>query len=150
MPVKAPAWSREEIYYITERGYRLYCEGQLHEAAILFQGLIAIDPDNAYCRKALSAIDISLGRPELAVRHLSVVIARNRFDVEALAARCETLLAMKDLAAARRDLDSLSALPAGLENARRLRLQFLREAESASAAQLPQLPGSRLDNSYGW
>ena len=77
-----------EIYYVAERGYRLY-EGRLREAAILFEGLIVIDPENAYCRKALAAISIGLGQHWLAVRQLSAIIARDPLDTDALARRCE-------------------------------------------------------------
>jgi tetratricopeptide (TPR) repeat protein len=117
-------WSREEVHYIAERGYRLYQEGRLREAAILFAGLIVIDPEDAYCRKALAAISRGLGHHGLAVRHLSVVIERNRKDMDALAGRCEALLAMGDLDAAQRDLNSLAMLAGGSQRVRRLRLQF--------------------------
>jgi predicted Zn-dependent protease len=124
---------------VAERGYLLYREGRLREAGILFQGLIVIDPENAYCRRALAAISIRLGWRRPAIRHLSVLIARDRLDAEAIAARCEALIAEGDLAAARRDLDSLAALPAGVENARRLRLQLLQQSELAPGAAAPQL-----------
>jgi predicted Zn-dependent protease len=113
-------WLSEEVQYVAERGYRLYSEGRLREAAILFKGLVVVDPGNAYCRKALAAISISLGEHGLAARQLSHVLARDPLDVDALARRCETLMAAGDLAAARRDLDALAALPTGVEHARRL------------------------------
>ncbi len=34
-----PGWSREEVYYIAERGYRLYQQGRLLEAGILVKNL---------------------------------------------------------------------------------------------------------------
>jgi tetratricopeptide (TPR) repeat protein len=135
------SWSRDEIYYIAERGYRLYSEGQLHQAAILFEGLIAIDPENAYCRKALGTLGIALGQYRQAVVHLAVAIARDRMDADALAARCEALMAMGDLAAAQRDLASLAVLADGAEHARRLKLQFLHQSGlAANSPEPPQLP----------
>lgn len=53
-------WSREERYYIAERAYRLYLEGFLREAALLFAGLVSIDPNDAYCRQALATIRTAL------------------------------------------------------------------------------------------
>jgi tetratricopeptide (TPR) repeat protein len=147
--VPSAEWSREELYYIAERAYRLYCEGRLHEAGILFEGLATIDPEDAYCRKALAAISIRLGRQDLAVRHLSLIIARDRFDADALAGRCEALIAMNDLDAARRDLDFLFNLPEGIQNARRLRLQLLHQSDLARGAGVPQLPAGPPDNLYG-
>ena len=58
-------WSREEIYYIAERAYRLYRQGKLREAAILFAGLHAADPGNTYCEQALAAIRSGLAQRQL-------------------------------------------------------------------------------------
>src|SRR5215471_10117046 len=136
------AWSKEERYYIAERGYRLYCEGRLPEAGILFEGLVALDPGDAYCHKALAAIHICLGRPELAIQHLDLAIARDRHDAGALAARCEALIIVLDLDSARRDLDSLASIPHGAEDARRLELclQHSKRSIGAPASQLPASP----------
>jgi tetratricopeptide (TPR) repeat protein len=128
---------------VAHRGYLLYREGRLREAAILFQGLIVIDPENAYCRRTLAAISIRLGQHWLAIRHLSMIIARDRLDADAIAARCEALMAAGDFTAARRDLDSLAALPAGAENGRRLRLQLSQQSEFVSGAAAPQLPAGQ-------
>jgi hypothetical protein len=138
--VRKNPWSREEIYCVSERGYRLYREGRVVEAGILFEGLMVIDPENAYCRKALAAISIRLGRQDLAIRHLSAIIARDPLDVDALARRCEMWIILGDLAAAGRDLDSLTALPGGSEHAGRLRLQLLHRTESKPGSGVPQLP----------
>jgi predicted Zn-dependent protease len=132
-------WSREEIYYIAERAHHLYRQGRFDDAGILFEGLTAIDPENMYCRKAMAAVHVALKEYGSALRHLTAVLSRDRFDAVALAGRCEALIAMKDLAAARGDLQRLSALPAGLENSRRLRL-LLYQAELASDAPSQQLP----------
>jgi hypothetical protein len=76
MRVLLAGWSQEEIYYIAERAYRLYLQGRLREAAILFAGLIAIDPENAYCRRALASIRSDL-RQSKAPSQLSVARADN-------------------------------------------------------------------------
>ena len=138
MPV---LWSREEIYFVAERGYRLYLEGQFHPAAILFEGLSSIDPKNAYCRKALGVIAIAMGQSRLAVAHFSAVIAHDRLDLDALAGRCEALLAAGDLPAARRDLASVAVMPGGASHARRLTLQFQQQSEFPTGpSQSSQLP----------
>jgi tetratricopeptide (TPR) repeat protein len=136
---REPVWTREEIYYIAERAHRLYRQGRFDNAGILFEGLTAIDPENVYCRKALAAIYMGLKEHGAAVRHLDAILLRDRFDAEALAGRCEALIAMKVLEAARRDFQSLLALPGGFENARRLRL-LLDQAELAPGARSQQLP----------
>jgi predicted Zn-dependent protease len=139
MPPQLPPWTREEIYHVAERAYRLYRQGRLSDAGILFEGLTAVDPENVYCQRALAAICMGLNQHGAAIRHLDAILGRDRFDVEALAGRCEALIAMKDLAAARRDFETLSTLPAGIENARRLRL-LLEQSEATTGARSPQLP----------
>jgi tetratricopeptide (TPR) repeat protein len=134
-----PAWTREEIYYIAQRAHGLYRQGRFQDAGLLFDGLIAVDPEDLYCRKALAAVYMVMKEHAAAVRHLNVILARDGYDAEALAGRCEALIAMKDLAAARRDFQSLLDLPAGFENSRRLRL-LLDEAELAPGARSQQLP----------
>lgn len=137
-------WSSEEVHYVAERGYRLYMEGRLREAAALFTGLVVVDPGNAYCRKALAAICVGLGEHRLAARHLSVILACDPRDVDALALRCEAMLAAGDLSAARRDFDSLASLPSGFEYARRLRMQLGTAAgiheKAPESSQLPPGP----------
>jgi tetratricopeptide (TPR) repeat protein len=137
-----PAWTREEVYYIAERAHRLYRQGRFHDAGILLDGLIVVDPENLYCRKALAAVCMLLKDHGAAVRHLNAILARDRNDADALAGRCEALIAMKKLAEARRDFQSLSALPYGLENVRRLRLLF-DPAELEPPAGSQQLPQGR-------
>jgi hypothetical protein len=144
MSALLPGWTHEETYYLAERAYRLYREGRLREAAILFEGLAAVDLENLYCRKALAAICMRLDQHDAAVAHLDVVLGRNRFDVEALAGRCEALMTLCDFASAERDLECLAGLPAGRDDARRLRLRLPRSVSS------PQLPDSAPDNLYGW
>jgi len=119
-----PGWSSEEVHYIAERGYQLYREGRLREAAVLFQGLVVVDPENVYCRKALAAISIGLGQHWLAIRHLNEILVRAPRDVDALARRCEALIATGDLLAAQRDFAFLAAHPAGIEHAQRLGMQL--------------------------
>jgi tetratricopeptide (TPR) repeat protein len=144
-------WSREEVYYVAERGYRLYCEGRLHEAAILFAGLVAIDPENAYCRRALAAISSGLGQFGSAIRHRNAILECDHNDMDALAGRCEALMAAGDFRAARRDLDSLAVLPDGAQHASRLRLRFLSQVAFApDDRKSPQLLAGPPDNLVGW
>lgn len=61
-----PAWSPKDVYFIAERAYGLYRQGRLREAAVLFEGLVIVDPENVYCRKALTAVCIGLGEHQFA------------------------------------------------------------------------------------
>ena len=124
-------WSREEVYYIADRGYRLYREGRLHEAAILFTGLVVIDPEDGYCRQALAAISSGLGQHGSAVRHLSAILERHPHNAGMLGRRCEALLAAGDFEAARRDFDLLASLPDSGQHGRRLQARFPAQVEFA-------------------
>jgi tetratricopeptide (TPR) repeat protein len=95
MPPLLTGWTREEIYYVAQRGHRLYREGRLLEAAMLYEGLIAIDPEDAYCRKALAAAYVRLNQYDRAIGHLDAVLAGNPLDAEALRGRTEALTAMR-------------------------------------------------------
>ena len=42
--MRNPNWTEEDIYRIAERGHSLHLQGRYREAAVIFQGLIAVDP----------------------------------------------------------------------------------------------------------
>lgn len=119
-------WSPEEIYYVAERAYGLFREGRVERAAVLLSGLIAVDPANTYCRRALAAMYALKGECGIAVQHLNVILAHHEDDVAALACRCDALLRMHDFERAQKDLERIATLPGGLGPARRLaaRLEF--------------------------
>jgi predicted Zn-dependent protease len=118
------AWTPEDVYLIAESAYELYLEGKIEEAKTIFEGLLAIDPGNSYCRDAMTAILLSLDRPEDAVRHASELLKLVPTHIDALARRCEAYLQLGRLDAAGRDLAALDRLKAGAHRWRmRLRLE---------------------------
>ena len=106
-------WTAEEVYLIAECAYEFYLEGKIEEAAIIFEGLLAVDPNNFYCRDALTAISLSLGQPEDAVAHASALLERVPTHCDALARRCEAYLQLNRMDAAKRDLEALDRVKAG-------------------------------------
>jgi predicted Zn-dependent protease len=123
-------WTLEDVFLMAECAYELYLEGKSEQAAVIFEGLLAIDPSNVYCRDALTAISPSLGRPEDAVAHASRLLAQIPTHFEALARHCEAYLQLNHMDAAMRDLDALDRVRAGtyrrrmalrIQNANRLR-----------------------------
>jgi tetratricopeptide (TPR) repeat protein len=105
-------WTPEDAYLVAESAYELYLEGKIEEAAIIFEGLLAIDPGNSYCCDAMAAISLSLGRPEDTVRHASEALKVAPAHFEALSRRCEAYLQLGRLEAAKRDLAALDQLKA--------------------------------------
>ena len=112
------SWTREEIELVTERAYQLHLQGKNSEAFTIFEGLLAIDPNNLYCLEALAALSLSLGSAEQAVEYSSRALAVLPKHVTALACRCEANLLLNRFAPAQQDLESLKQLRAALHVAR--------------------------------
>jgi tetratricopeptide (TPR) repeat protein len=97
-------WTNEEIYLLADRGYALYRQGRYQEAAVIFEGLTALDPANAYCRTALAAVSMALGNVHRAASELSLILSRNPSNHEARARRCEAYCELRSWKEARQDL----------------------------------------------
>lgn len=142
MSTLASGWSPEDVYLIAARAHALLEQGRLHEAAALFEGLVAIDPGNLYCRHALAAVYLSIGAPKLAIEQLSSALLHSPDDAETLARRCEALLATGETARAEADLAALRRNGGAGQIARlEARLAVVRRASKS-----PQLPQYQADN----
>jgi tetratricopeptide (TPR) repeat protein len=118
-----PGWLPEDIYRIAERGYSLHQQGRYREATTIFDGLVAADPQNSYCRDALAAAWLALGEPQRALEQLDLILKRDSGHLSARARRFEAYLEIGDFAAARADFEILKhLLPA--HEVRRLSLRF--------------------------
>lgn len=101
------SWTEEEIYLLAERGHAFYRQGQYQEAGIIFSALVSVDPLNAYCRIALSALCMLLGDAQRAVNELSIVLQQNPAHHEARARRCEAYCALQNWRESQDDLEIL-------------------------------------------
>ena len=119
--MRNPNWTAEDIYRVAERGHSLHLQGRYREAAIIFQGLIAADPDDRYCREALAAAWLALDEPERAIEQLNVCLQRQPSDLSARVRRVEAFLLAGNVAGAARDYEYLEHLLPSRE-ARRLKL----------------------------
>jgi tetratricopeptide (TPR) repeat protein len=97
-------WTEEEVYLLADRGYAFYRQGCYREAAVVFEGLTALDPLNAYCRTALAAVCLETGDAARAVSELSFLLNLNPADQDARARRCEAYCQMRNWSEAGRDL----------------------------------------------
>jgi tetratricopeptide (TPR) repeat protein len=102
MPEKG--WTPEEIYLLADRGYAFYRQGRYQEAAVVFEGLIELDPLNFYCRTALAAVCLELGDTQRAVQELSILLTQNPAAHDARARRCEAYCELGAWNEARQDL----------------------------------------------
>jgi tetratricopeptide (TPR) repeat protein len=100
-------WTNEDIYLLAERGYGLYRQGFYREAAVLFEGLTAIAPGDAYCRTALAATCLMLGDQQRALKELGTILHQDPSNHDARARRTEVFCDLKQWNDARRDLEIL-------------------------------------------
>jgi Flp pilus assembly protein TadD len=116
-------WTSEDVFLVSDRAYSLFQQGRYREAAVLFEGLVAVDPGNSYCANALAACHYMLGEPQQTVAVLDRFLQVNPNDLEAHSRRCEALLQLGRTNEARQDLEFLNRKGAG-QYSRRLRLLF--------------------------
>jgi tetratricopeptide (TPR) repeat protein len=105
-------WNERSAYVVSERAYLLHTEGRYRESLALFDGLLEMYPDNLYYRDAISALHLSLGNPEEAIRQASNVITSAPTYSYAFVRRCEGYLLLGMGEEARRDVDRLKELQA--------------------------------------
>jgi tetratricopeptide (TPR) repeat protein len=112
MSIVPSGWNEHSAYVVSERAYLLHTEGRYRESLALFEGLLDIYPNNLYYRDAISALHLSLGSPEEAIRHASNVIAAAPNYANAFVRRCEGYLRLGMNEEAKRDVDRLKELQA--------------------------------------
>ena len=119
----ALGWTTEDIFLVSDRAYSLFQQGRYREAAILFEGLVAVDPGNSYCANALAACHYMLGEPQQTVAVLDRFLEVNPNDLEGHSRRCEALLHLGKTNEARQDLEFLNRKGAS-QYSKRLRMLF--------------------------
>lgn len=102
-----PGWTEEDIYRVAKRAHSFYLQGRYDEAGIIFEGLVAIDPANRYCRLALAVLYMTKGKVQQAVAQLSDLLGLYPEEVGARARRCEAYLELGLLKEAEQDWEHL-------------------------------------------
>jgi tetratricopeptide (TPR) repeat protein len=133
MTVRKPDWTEQDVYMIAQRAYSLYLQGRCREAAMIFEGLVAVDPENRYCRDAFAAALMAVGEPEKAVEQLTILLRRESDDLAVRARRLEACLQAGNHTAALADFEALKDL---LPRSEVRRLRFRMEAAAAQPARL--------------
>jgi predicted Zn-dependent protease len=116
-------WTEEDVYLVAERAHALYEQGCYADACTIFEGLLAIDPENAYCREALGAVYLAQGEPARSLAELDRLLASYPGHADARARRCEVLCRLGRFEDAQRELEYLAGAGAAA-HARRLRLML--------------------------
>jgi Flp pilus assembly protein TadD len=97
-------YSEEELFAIANQGYFFFLQGKTEPARVIFEGLVAIDPKNAYYYRALGVIYFRLKELEKAVRQFTYSIRVAPREMSSYINRAEIYMAQKDFGKARDDL----------------------------------------------
>lgn len=98
--------SDEELYAVASQGYFLFLQGKTEAARVVFEGLVALDPKNAYYYRALGAIYWRLDEPAKALKQLGYAIRVAPKEVSSYVNRAEVYVAQGQFELAREDLSA--------------------------------------------
>lgn len=125
-------YREEELQAFAEIGYAYFAQGKYDQAAILFDGLCAIDPRNNYPRKALGAVALAQAQHQAALSHFDEAVRLDGDDAEAYLGRAEANLGLGKRKDAEADLQR--ARKCGQESAPgRRAAAFLKALKSANS-----------------
>ena len=96
--------TEEELYAISTQGYYLFLQGKTESARVLFEGLVAVNPRNAYYYRALGAIYWRLEEPQKALKQFTYALRVSPKDVSSYVNRAEVYVSLKQFGEARQDL----------------------------------------------
>lgn len=98
-------YSADELYAIAQHGYTLFLNGRTRDARVIFEGLIAVDPRNAYYYRALGVVYHRLGDAERALQQFTHAITVAPGLAAAYVNRAEVHIARREVQEALADLD---------------------------------------------
>lgn len=94
----------EELFSVANQGYLLFLQGKTESARVIFEGLVAIDPKNAYYYRALGAIYWRLKEAQKAVKQFTYAIRVAPREVSSYVNRAEVYVSQREFKLAREDL----------------------------------------------
>lgn len=97
-------FTKDQLYAIAQIGYRMLVSGQLEQAKIIYQGLVAVDPFDSVFHCHLASIQHRLGEMDDALKGYTRALQLNIANVDALAGRGELHLSQGRLTEALTDL----------------------------------------------
>ena len=96
--------SPEELYAIASQGYFMFLQGKTEQARVIFEGLVAIDPRNAYYYRALGAIYWRLKEAPKALKQFTYAIRVAPGEISSYINRAEIFVGQQLFDRARADL----------------------------------------------
>lgn len=97
--------SEEELYAIASQGYVLFLQGKAEPARVLFEGLVAMDPRNAYYYRALGAIYWRLKESQKAIKQFTYAIRVAPREISSYVNRAEVYVSQQQFKLAQIDLN---------------------------------------------
>ena len=97
--------STQELYAVATQGYHFFLQGKLQPARVIFEGLVAVDPRNAYYYRALGAIYWREGESQKAIKQFTYAIRVAPNDISSYVNRAEVYVADKEFKRAQADLN---------------------------------------------
>jgi tetratricopeptide (TPR) repeat protein len=116
--------SDEELFAIANQGYYLFLQGKTEQSRVIFEGLVAIDPRNAYYYRALGAIYWRMKDNQKALRQFTYAIRVSPQDLSSYVNRAEIYVADRQFGTARQDLETV------IDNARPHEAALLKKARA--------------------
>lgn len=117
--------SRDELYMIAERGYNMLTEGKLEQALSIFDGLVHLDPYDAYFYAVLGSIRQQMDDPEGALSCYEQALKLQPWNINALANRGEILFGQGKLMEAFKDFQRVMELDPEDKNPSTLRAKAI-------------------------
>lgn len=117
--------TRDELYAIAKRGYDVLQEGKLALAQTIFEGLVYLDPYDAFFYTTLGSVRQRMGDEEGAILTYNLAITLQSWNVTALANRGELFYDRGQLAEAIADFQRVMTLDPNHENPSTLRVKTL-------------------------
>lgn len=96
--------SEDELYAVASQGYFMFLQGKVEPARVIFEGLVAVDPRNAYYYRALGAIYWRLKETQKALKQFTYAIRVAPREVSSYINRAEIYVAQRQFQQARADL----------------------------------------------
>lgn len=95
-------YTDEELYAVAKAAHIYFSQGMLPEAQVLFRGLLAISPRDAYFARGLGVVEYAAGNPDGALQAFDLAVKLEPDNASGYVGRAEVRLA----AGQRREADA--------------------------------------------
>ena len=102
--------TRKDLYSIAQYAYDQFRFGRIKDALTIFEGLVALNPSDAYFQSCLGSVYQRLGRYDEAIARYAIALSKNPKDLRAMLNRGECYFKLGKLAKARRELMQMAKM----------------------------------------